>query len=117
MNCLVSTKRKEEDGSITVLITCLDCGNSVRIANSIKAPICLSCGTKLVKSEYLSAKRLKKKIEELKTETEQQLHATAQTVIAGFSPAKPFISYRRKKRRLKMIAALPKKIRKMKKNE
>ena len=54
-------------------------------------------------------------LEELRSELEQELDATARTVVAGFSPAKPFQSYRKNKERLKRIAALPQKIKKDKK--
>ena len=97
MTCLISTKRKEEDGSYSVLCTCL------------------SCGSKLYKTKYLSQKALKQRIKELRSELEQELDATARTVVAGFSPAKPFQSYRKNKERLQRIAALPQKIKKDKK--
>lgn len=115
MTCLISTKRKEEDGTYSVLCTCLSCGYSARVDHSFKVLICLSCGSKLYKTKYLSQKALKARIEELKSELQNELDATARTVIAGFSPAKPFQSYRKNKERLQRIAALPKKIKKNKK--
>ena len=110
MTCLVSTKRKEIDGSKTVLVTCLSCGYSVRADHSFTTIICLSCGSKLHKTPYLTEAELKERIEELKKQLQQELNATAQTVISGFSAAKPFVSYRKNKKRFKRISALPTKI-------
>ena len=115
MTCLISTKRKEEDGSYSVLCTCLSCGYSVRVDHKFDVLICLSCGSKLYKTKYLSQKALKQRIKELRSELEQELDSTARTVVAGFSPAKPFQSYRKNKERLKRITALPEKIKKDKK--
>ena len=112
MTCLISTKRKEEDGSHSVLCTCLSCGYSVRVDHNFKVIICLSCGCKLYKTKYLSQKALKQRIKELKSELEQELDATVRTVVAGFSPAKPFKSYKKNKQRLQRITALPEKIKK-----
>lgn len=116
MTCLISTKRKESDGTYSVLCTCLSCGYSVRVDHNFKVLICLSCGSKLYKTKYLSQKALKQRIKELKSELEQELEATARTVVAGFSPAKPFQSYRINKKRFQRIAALPKKIKKDRKD-
>ncbi len=115
MTCLISTKRKEIDGSYSVLCTCLSCGYSARVDHKFDVLICLSCGSKLYKTKYLSQKALKQRIKELRTELEQELDATARTVVAGFSPAKPLQSYKKNKQRLKRISALPKKIKKDKK--
>ena len=112
MTCLISTKRKEVDGTYSVLCTCLSCGYSVRVDHKFDKIICLSCGSKLYKTKYLSQKALKQRIKDLKSELEQELDATARTVVAGFSPAKPFQSYRINKKRLQRIAALPEKIKK-----
>ena len=114
MTCLVSTKRTESDGSKSVLVTCLACGYSVRADHQFEMLICLSCGSKMYKTKYLSQKALKTRIKTLKTELKTELDATAQTVIAGFSPSKPFSSYRKSRQRLQRISALPKKIRKEK---
>jgi len=116
MNCIVSTKKKEEDGSYSVLVTCLDCGYSMRAEKNFSSILCLSCGIKLVESPYLSAAKMKEQIEKMKKETEEKLNTTANTIIAGFSPAKPFVSYKKHRQRLNRIAALPKKIKNMKKN-
>lgn len=112
MSCLISTKRKEEDGTYSVLCTCLSCGYSARVDNNFEMLICLSCGSKLYKTKYLSQKALKQRIKELRTDLERELDATAKTIVAGFSPAKPFQSYTKNKQRLKRISALPKKIKK-----
>ncbi len=116
MSCLISTKRKESDGTYSVLCTCLSCGYSVRVDHNFDVLICLSCGSKLHKTKYLSQKALKKRIAELRSDLEKELDATAKTVVAGFSPAKPFQSYRKNKQRLKRIAALPEKIKKDRKD-
>lgn len=115
MTCLVSTKRKEIDGSYSVLVTCLSCGYSIRVDASFDKIICLSCGCKLYKTKYLSQRALKQRIRKLEQELKQELDATAKTVIAGFSPASPLISYKKSKQRLKRISALPEKIKKDKK--
>ena len=71
MTCLISTKRKEEDGSHSVLCTCLSCGYSARVDYNFEVLICLACGAKLYKTKYLSQKALKQKIKELKSEIEE----------------------------------------------
>ena len=116
MTCLVSTKRKEIDGFYSVLVTCLGCGYSMRVDNNFDVLICLSCGSKMHKTKYLSQKALKDRISTLEKELKNELDATARTVIAGFSPAKPFRSYSKSRQRLQRIAALPKKIKKDKKD-
>jgi RNase P subunit RPR2 len=110
MTCLVSTKKKEEDGTYTVLVTCLGCGYSMRISNDFKSVICLSCGSKLHKTKYLSKVSLINKIKELEKEINDELSSVARTVVAGFSPAKPFSSYRENRKKLQRISALPGKI-------
>jgi hypothetical protein len=112
MTCLVSTKRKEIDGSYSVLVTCLSCGYSIRVDASFDKILCLNCSCKLHKTKYLSQKALKERISNLEKELKHELDATAKTVIAGFSPTSPFLSYKKSKQRLKRIAALPEKIKK-----
>lgn len=116
MNCIVSTKQKEQDGTYSVLVTCLECGYSMRVENGFGSIICLSCSTKLVESTYLSYRKIQETVQNLKKEAEQELQATANTIIAGFSPAKPFVSYKRKRERFNRISALPKMIQKMKRD-
>lgn len=115
MTCLVSTKLKEIDGSFSVLVTCLGCGYSVRVSRNFGMIICLNCNAKLIETKYLSQKALFEKIKVLEKEINQELIATSKTVVAGFSPAKPFRSYRLSRQRLQRISALPKKIKAEKK--
>lgn len=115
MTCLVSTKKKEVDGTFSVLVTCLCCGYSVRVTKNFGMIICLNCKSKLHETKYLSQKALMEKIKELEKEINKELIATSRTVVAGFSPAKPFRSYRLSKKRLQRISALPKKIKAEKK--
>ena len=109
ITCLVSTRIKEFDGSYSVLVTCLNCGHSVRMDRSFKSVICLSCGSKLYKTPYLSQKKLKEKIKEFEKELLDDLNSVSNTVASGFYAAGPLQAYKKKKRRLKKIAALPKK--------
>jgi predicted RNA-binding Zn-ribbon protein involved in translation (DUF1610 family) len=117
MNCIVSTKRKEEDGSYSVLCTCLSCGYSMRVDNKFKSLKCLSCGATLIKSDYMSKKRLEETIATIKKELSDQMQAVERTIAMGFSPANPFQSYRKKKEKYDRISAVPNIIRKMKKKE
>ena len=119
MNCIISTRMKGSDGVWSVLVTCLECGYSMRVASFVMGTdlLCLSCKAVLKRTEYLTSENLMKKIDQIKRETEQTLEATAQTVIAGFSPSKPFKSYKKTRDRLNRISALPQKIKEMKKNK
>ena len=117
MNCIVSTKRKEEDGSYSVLVTCLSCGYTMRVDREFESLKCLSCGATLNKSEYLSKKGLEQKIEQIKKELRDEMQAVERTIAMGFSPAKPFKSYRKKREKYDRISAVPNIIKKMKKKE
>ena len=117
MNCIVSTKRKEKDGSYTVLVTCLQCGYSMRISNEFVICTCLNCATKLEKSEYLTKKKLEVKIENIKKQMMDEMQAVERTIAMGFSPANPFRSYRKTKKKYDRIAAVPNIIKKMKKKQ
>ena len=117
MNCIVSTKRKEEDGSYTVLVTCLSCGYSMRVSNDFQILKCLNCGTTLEKSDYMSKKRLAETIDKMKLELKDEMQAVERTIAQGFSPGKPFKSYRRKREKYNRISAVPDIIKKMKKKD
>lgn len=117
MNCIVSTKRKEEDGSYTVLCTCLSCGYSMRVSRDFKALKCLNCGVILEKSDYLSKKKLSETIEKMKLELKDEMQAVERTIAMGFSPAKPFKSYRSKRNKYNRISAVPDIIKEMKKKD
>ncbi len=115
MNCIVSTKRKEENGKYTVLVTCLECGHSVRLYIGFNSTICLSCGTELQESDYLSQKKLKQTIDKLKKEIEDELKGIERTISMGFAPGKPFKAYKKKKKKYGNISAIPGKVKEMKK--
>lgn len=117
MTCLVSTKRKEEDGTFTVLVTCLSCGYSMRVSRDFDTLICISCSSKLHKTKYLSKEKLLERIKNIEKEIEYELDNVAKTVIAGFSPVGPYFSYKRGKKRLQRISALPDKIKAEKKQK
>ena len=115
LTCIVSTKRKEQDGTYSVLVTCLSCGYSMRVQNKFKALKCLSCSATLVKSDYMSKKRLEEKIIKMKKELQDEMVAVERTIAMGFAPSKPFESYRKKREKYNRISAVPEIIKKMRK--
>lgn len=109
MKCLLSNRYMEDD-TMTCLCTCLNCGFSFRIIyKGWTSIICICCKTNLVRGQYLNKEKFQEEISSLEKDLERRLEATSKTIIAGFSPAAPFESYRKAQKKLQRISAHPKK--------
>ena len=108
-NCILSN-RVIEEGKMTCLCTCLECGYSMRVPLKGWTVIkCISCKIDLARGPYLNQQKFKEEVISMKKDLEQRLQATSNTIVNGFSPASPFKSYRKEQKKLQRISALPKK--------
>lgn len=72
---------------------------------------------KVRKIGILDQKKLEVKIENIKKQMMDEMQAVERTIAMGFSPANPFRSYRKTKKKYDRIAAVPNIIKKMKKKQ